>query len=387
MRVILVDDERLALRQLKQLLERDGGGIEVIATYSNPDEVIAGVLEHRPDVVFLDIHMPGINGINLGRQILTNISDIELVFVTAYDQYAVNAFELEALDYIMKPIQINRLRQTVSRVREKLCLKSMKRVQDSNAPVICCFNQIQFKLPGQEIRTGKWRTSKAQELFAFLLYNRERTIHRSALLDFLWPDLEEGKAARQLYTTIYQIRQTLKSCGMDNIITIRGGVLEAGYRIDIGEARIDVEEWEYAINQLKPLDLDTVDEYEQVMSLYKGDYLGNYGYIWAEHERERLRLLWLHHVRKLSEFYEQQGKARQAIHVYHHIQQLLPDEEDSYFSLMKLYDAIGDKLRVEEQYLLLKGRIERELESTVNAKITAWYDQWKERNDQSASSI
>lgn len=380
MRAILVDDERLALRQLKQMLERDAGGIEVIATYSNPAKVVAGVLEHRPDVVFLDIHMPGINGINLGRQIQENVPEIEIVFVTAYDQYAVHAFELYALDYIMKPIQTNRLQQTVSRVREKLSLKDTEQIQDSNVPVISCFNQIQFKLPGQEVRTGKWRTSKAQELFAYFLYNRERTIQRSALLDLLWPDLEESKAARQLYTTLYQIRQTLKSCRMD-MITIHGGVLEAGYRIDIGEARIDVEEWEYAMNQLKPLDIHTVDKYEQVMSLYKGDYLGNYGYIWAEHERERLRLLWLHHMGKLSEFYEQQGMPRKAIQVNHHIQQLLPDQEESYFSLMKLYDLVGDKLRVEEQYLLLKAKIERELESAVNPKITSWYDQWKELND------
>ncbi|GAA0381213.1 response regulator [Paenibacillus motobuensis] len=376
MRAILVDDERLALRQLKQMLERDVDGVEVIAMFSNPNEVIDGVLRHRPDVVFLDIHMPGVNGLNLARQIQSNVPNTEIVFVTAYDQYAVQAFDLYALDYIMKPIQTNRLQQSIFRLREKLNLKDTRRIQDSEAPYICCFNQIQFKAPGREVQTGKWRTSKAQELFAYLLYNRERAIQRSALLDFLWPDLEEGKAARQLYSTIYQIRQTLKNCGME-MITIHGGVLETGYRLDIGEARIDVEEWEYAMKQLKPLDMQTVEEYEKVMDLFKGDYLGNYDYIWAEHERERLRLMWLYHMRKLSDFYEQKGMLNKAVQVNHHVQQLLLDEEDSYFSLMKLYDAIGDKLRVEEQFTLLKARIERELESTVKANITQWYDQWR----------
>ena len=153
MRAILVDDERLALRQLKQMLERDVDGVEVIAMFSNPNEVIDGVLRHRPDVVLLDIHMPGVNGLNLARQIQSNVPNTEIVFVTAYDQYAVQAFDLYALDYIMKPIQTNRLQQSIFRLREKLNLKDTRRIQDSEAPYICCFNQIQFKAPGREVQT------------------------------------------------------------------------------------------------------------------------------------------------------------------------------------------------------------------------------------------
>ncbi|MCM3271704.1 response regulator [Paenibacillus elgii] len=376
MKAILVDDEHLALIGLKKAIEREASEVEIVATYSDSTEVMAGVLAHRPDVVFLDIHMPDINGLNLGKQIQAVVPGTEIVFVTSYDKYAVQAFELYALDYIVKPLQKERLRQTILRIKEKLAIRATKKTQDTNSPMICCFNQIQFKLPGMDAQNVKWRTSKAQELFAYLLHHRDRTINRSVLLELLWPELEETKAAQHLYTTIYQVRQTLKNSGMDTI-RINSGDLEAGYKLDIGEARVDTEEWEYAMRQLGVLDAGTVDAYEHVLNLYKGDYLGKYDYLWAEHERERFRLLWLYHMRKLCEFYEQQKKPKKAIQVHLRIQQLLPDEEGSYFSLMKLYDGIGDRIGVEEQYLLLRTKMERDLEMPVSPDITDWYTRWK----------
>ncbi len=376
MKAILVDDEQIALIGLKRAIEGSVSGIEVIAAYSNPAEVVTGVLAHRPDVVFLDIHMPRINGLHLGRQIQAVVPGTEIVFVTGYDKYAVRAFELYALDYIMKPVQSVRLHQTIMRVMEKRNVKAARKARDANSPLICCFHQIQFKLPGMDAQVVKWRTNKAQELFAYLLHHRDRTVNRSVLLELLWPDLEEAKAAQQLYTTIYHIRQALKTFKLD-MISILSGDLEAGYRLEIREVRVDAEEWESNMKQLSVLDASTVDAYEHALGLYKGDYLGIYEYIWAEHERERLRLLWFYHMRKLGEFYEQHGFPEKAIQTNLRIQQMLPDEEDSYFSLMKLYDAIGDKIGVEEQYLLLTTRMERDLETPVRADIANWYTSWK----------
>lgn len=375
-KAILVDDEQLALERLKLLLEQKIGGIEVVAIYLDCSKVISGVMEHRPDVVFLDIQMPQINGLDLGRRIQAFAPSTEIVFVTGYDKYAVRAFELYALDFIMKPVQISRLEQTILRIREKMSLNFPKKIPNTNAPVICCFNQLRFKLPGQEAKTIKWRTNKAQELFAYLLHHRDRTIDRSVLLELLWPDYEEAKAAQQLYNTTYYIRQALKSSGMDTV-TIRSANLEAGYRLEIGEARIDTEEWERSMKQLGPLDAQAVEVYEEVLSLFEGNYLGEYEYIWAEHERERFRLLWLHYMKKLGAFYEQQGRLRQAVLVNQRIQQLLPDEEESYFSLMRLYDAIGNEILVEEQFLLFTSRFEQDQESLMNTEIREWYDQWK----------
>lgn len=200
MKVILVDDERLALIGLQKLLEKEVSGIQIAASYMNPAEVMAGVVLHRPDVVFLDIHMPEIDGMDLGRRIQVAVPGTEIIFVTSYDQYAVHAFELQALDYVMKPVQTERLKRTLQRVREKLAVRCEQRVMDTEVPLICCFNQISFKLPGKEPQIAKWRTSKAQELFAYLLHHRNRVIYRSV---FAGPDVAGNGRREDSASTLY----------------------------------------------------------------------------------------------------------------------------------------------------------------------------------------
>ncbi|MGG1554104.1 response regulator [Paenibacillus ferrarius] len=378
MKVLLVDDEPLALIGLQRALEREARDIEIAASFTNPKEVIEGALLHRPDAVFLDIHMPEVDGLRLGRQLQAAVPGIEIIFVTSYDHYAVRAFQLYALDYIVKPVQSQRLRQTVQRVQEKLQMKKMlKTSPDANVPMIRCFGPIRFQLPGSEAIVPKWRTSKAQELFAYLLHHRSRIVYRSLLLELLWPDTEEAKAASHLYTTIYHIRQTLKTCGLAETISIRIGDLETGYRLDLGNTRVDVDVWEEEMRGLGVLDKGTVSRYESALEGYSEDYMGNYAYLWAEHERERLRLLWRHHMKMLGEFYERNDHADKAIEVFRTIQKMCPDEEDSYFALMKLYHSLHHQAGVEEQYWLLKERMERELELPLSEEISNWYRQWK----------
>ncbi|MFE0558314.1 response regulator [Paenibacillus sp. NPDC058910] len=376
MRVLLVDDEPLASIELQGALEREVSGIQIVAAYSNPTKVIAGVLEHRPDVVFLDIGMPEIDGLELGRQIQAVVPGIYIVFVTGYDQYAVRAFELYALDYLVKPVNDSRLRNTVMRIQEKLNLKGLRKVPVRNAPLIGCFEQILFHPPGMEAQTVKWRTSKSQELFAFLLYHRERVVGRGVLLELLWPNIEEARAAQHLYTAIYHIRQTLKSYKMDSI-SIRIGELQAGYQLDIGGVQVDTELWESELKQLGSLDVGTADAYERVLRMYTGHYLGDYDYLWVEHERERLQLLWLYQMKRLSEYYEGQCVLDKAIQINLDIQRICPDEEECYFSLMKLYHAVDNHMGIEEQYYLLKTRMESELELPISENIVRWYEQWR----------
>ncbi|MCU0357264.1 MAG: response regulator [Cyclobacteriaceae bacterium] len=115
MRALIVDDERLARKELMKLLE-DHPSIEVIGEAANADEAIAIINEHNPDLLFLDIQMPG----KTGFQMLEDLDAVPLVvFTTAYDEYALKAFEVSALDYLLKPIQPERLAETIQKISEK----------------------------------------------------------------------------------------------------------------------------------------------------------------------------------------------------------------------------------------------------------------------------
>lgn len=112
MKAIIIDDERLARQELKSQLA-PYKEIEVVAECNNAETAKEKISELKPDVIFLDIQMPGKNGFEL----LEEISVLpEVVFVTAYDDYAIRAFEVNALDYLLKPIQTHRLAETVKKI-------------------------------------------------------------------------------------------------------------------------------------------------------------------------------------------------------------------------------------------------------------------------------
>jgi two-component system LytT family response regulator len=115
MKAILIDDERLARLELKKLLA-PYSEIEIVGEANNAETAIESIKLLKPDVIFLDIQMPGKNGFEL----LEEISGVpEVVFVTAYDEYAIRAFEINALDYLLKPVQPNRLAETVKKILNK----------------------------------------------------------------------------------------------------------------------------------------------------------------------------------------------------------------------------------------------------------------------------
>jgi two-component system LytT family response regulator len=115
MRALIVDDERLARKELMKLLE-DHPGIEVIGEAMNVEEAVQMTNELNPDLLFLDIQMPG----KTGFQLLEELDSVPIVvFTTAYDEFALKAFEVNALDYLLKPIQAERLAETVSKITEK----------------------------------------------------------------------------------------------------------------------------------------------------------------------------------------------------------------------------------------------------------------------------
>jgi len=115
MRALIVDDERLARKELTKLLE-EHPSVEIVGEAMNADEAEQMIIELNPDLLFLDIQMPG----RTGFQLLESLDSAPLVvFTTAYDEFALKAFEVNALDYLLKPIHPERLSEAVQKINEK----------------------------------------------------------------------------------------------------------------------------------------------------------------------------------------------------------------------------------------------------------------------------
>jgi len=118
LRALVVDDEPLAREELCYLLG-ELGTVEVVAQAGNGPDAIDAVADHEPDLVFLDVQMPGLTGFEVARRLVTAESPVCIVFVTAYDQHAIEAFEVNAVDYLLKPVDTTRLQSAVQRVRQR----------------------------------------------------------------------------------------------------------------------------------------------------------------------------------------------------------------------------------------------------------------------------
>lgn len=158
MRVLIVDDERLARNELNRLLGKFPE-IEVVGEASNGETAIEKIQELAPDLVFLDIQMPGMTGF----EVLEHLHVVpNVIFVTAYDEYALKAFEVNALDYVLKPVELSRLEKAIKKVLlksedsssdEKLSLDSQIFIKDGEK---CWFVKLEkvrmFESEGNYVR-------------------------------------------------------------------------------------------------------------------------------------------------------------------------------------------------------------------------------------------
>jgi len=154
-RAVLADDERLMREQLRARLAEVWPELQIVAEARNGQEAVDLVEQHRPEIVFLDIRMPGLTGVEAARRIAQmelGPDDLlpEVVFITAYDQYAVEAFEQGAADYVLKPAERERLQITVQRIRHRLATRGT--ADDAGGAPL---QQLLHKLSAQMNPTGK----------------------------------------------------------------------------------------------------------------------------------------------------------------------------------------------------------------------------------------
>lgn len=148
-KALLVDDEPLLCRHLNSLLSDMWPELEVVGSAANGQEAFEKIVEVEPDLVFLDICMPQVDGMALAKKIVNSNLSPMLIFITAHNQYAVEAFEHEAIDYLLKPIQEQRLEKTLQRIKARLCEEKEK--EKENAPVnLKLIEELMVKIQKEE---------------------------------------------------------------------------------------------------------------------------------------------------------------------------------------------------------------------------------------------
>jgi two-component system LytT family response regulator/two-component system response regulator LytT len=141
LRTVLVDDEQLARDELSYLLSRIDG-IEVVGQASDGVEALATIKRLQPDVVFLDIQMPGLTGFEVARRMIDHRLSSHIIFVTAFDQHAIEAFEVNAVDYLLKPVDPTRLETALQRAQKRITSERPAADSDGVPPMAADLERI-----------------------------------------------------------------------------------------------------------------------------------------------------------------------------------------------------------------------------------------------------
>lgn len=373
MRAILIDDEALALTYLEHQL-RKLGVFEIIGKYTDPLQGLQKVEETDADIVFLDIHIPELSGIELAEILLERKPYLQVVFVTAYDHYAIKAFELNALDYVLKPIQLDRLRLTARRLETRLRPElPAARAAQTESWSILMFDAFRIYAGAQELAPLQWRTSKAQEIFLYLLHHRGKVVSKATLIELLWPEFDLNRAYPQLYTAVYHVRKILEPFSRERMLLQNTA---DGYLLRLEGIYLDADEFDYFIQSGIELSEETLPEYERILKLFKSEYLEGYDYVWAELERQRFQLHWIRLKLNLVHWYMEKGEVEQA---FKHVEQVCtryPLEEQAQLLYMKICDSMGFHFLVQRQYVLLETVMEAEVSEKPGQEIMRWYKDW-----------
>ena len=256
MRILCLDDEELALQMLEMCVKKAKPEADVSA-FDDQEELLEDAQKNGCDVAFLDIHMRGMNGVELAKKLKETNPKMNIIFVTGFSEYAGDAMKLHASGYIMKPVTVEEVKAELSELRYPMEPKSnaLLRVQ--------CFGNFDVLTPsGEHVR---FERSKAKEVFAYLVHRHGSSCTTRDIFSVIFEDEPyDSKLQNLLQTYIYSMIKSLKAVGAEaavvrsyNAIAVNPDVLDCDYY------------------RFKELDAGAVNSYEcEYMSQYSwADFL------------------------------------------------------------------------------------------------------------------
>ena len=216
MRVLCVDDALPIMEDTVAMCRQLPQAQEVMG-FTRPREALEWLKTHPVDLALLDIDMPEINGLMLAEQLKRRYPDAAVIFLTAFPQYAVQAFKLRATGYLLKPVSLDDLKEEVDYAN------SRKPERPSGHIVAQTFGNFEIYVDGE---TLAFHRAKSKELLAYLIDRNGRGVTRSVIFSTLWEDAPYDRSMQKyLDVIIRSLRETLRDAGIEEILEIKSGYL------------------------------------------------------------------------------------------------------------------------------------------------------------------
>jgi two-component SAPR family response regulator len=372
MKVILVDDEPTMHLILRKMLVKLPG-VDVAGAFTDTQSATSFLRENTGiGLAFVDISMPGESGVEFAAKLEVSDPTMQVVFVTSHKEYALKAFELSVLDYLVKPVSQERLQRTVNRA-----LANQQAVHSPllSAPASADCGRIVLTTLGDvtvsnEAGRVKWISRKCVELFAYLLLYRGKRIPRTRLVTDIFGGMYQVNAENYLNTTAYQLRKSLEPLGMREVVRSEND----GYALELKDYIIDCVEFEKQVERLQTIDIENVESALQIERMYTGDLFGDKAYVWAIHETERYAELYASFVKRLAAVLMSLGDTTTASQLLLKLNERNPLDESVIRQLITIREMTGDKKGLTALYTDYVRLLSRELGIRPSVDLIHLYD-------------
>ncbi|MZQ80990.1 response regulator [Paenibacillus sp. 5J-6] len=371
MKVILVDDDATMHLILSKMLHKLPE-VQVVGAFTDTKSAAFFLQEHTDiGLAFVDISMKGENGLEFAARLANVGSLIQIVFVTSHKDFALEAYELSVIDYLVKPVSQERLQRTVHRALQNWRAFHLPATQ---VPPTLSRGEVVITALGDVVvsnETGrvKWISRKCAELFAYLLLYRGRRIPRSKLVIDIFGGMEQTGAESYLNTTVYQLRKSLEPLGMREVIRSEND----GYALEWQDVNIDYVKFESQVKELQTIDASQVENALRVERLYTGDLFGDKAYVWAIHETERYSQMYTSFVKRLVAVLISTGDTDSASKLLLKLNEHNPLDESVIHHLMMIREMNGDKKGLTVLYTDYVRLLHQELGIRPSEELTVLY--------------
>lgn len=366
MRAVIIDEDDKAIDELCYFLKNYE--IEITGTYLSPVEALNRIMVDKPDIVFTDIDMPEMSGIDMAIKIQSLLYDVIIIFVTAHSQFAVEAFRAHPLDYVLKPINTTIFENTmmyVVRQYDLIRLKQKKTLQKSKYS-ITCFGKLEIRNEKKEVM--KFATQKSKDMFAYILCNADKITYRDEIIDLLFSSNDPANALNNYYVTLCRLRNSLAKFGFDSkIFQIRKNC-----SLFITDGICDFIDFTRFIRNNNIINQENIAIAESFTEQYNGEVFTDFDTEWTNEARDFIEIKMEDLMLKMAFYFKDADLTKQE-KILQKLIAVNPLSTQGYEALLDLYHKMDNKSKYKSTYNKYHKIMKNELNLDLDGRFLKHY--------------
>jgi len=297
LRVIIVDDEKHSIDLLCYFLKKHE--VEIAAAYTNPLLALNNIEIDKPDILFVDIEMPELNGLKLAQSIKSRLPDVIIVFITAFSEYAIESFQVHPMDYLLKPVTDRQITKMMDSIKRQYMLLTLEREKCSSNQIfqMKCFGKFEVTCSGKEAM--KFPTAKTKELLTYLICKANKAIYRDELMSLLFTG-KEGLDRNNFYVTVSRLKAALCSYGIDETYF----KFNKDFEVFIKRGICDLYDLNVFVRSNSRITEENLQEAERLTGMYHGEVFTNMDTDWTNEISEWVEIQMEEIMLSMAEYYK-----------------------------------------------------------------------------------